>query len=148
MLTRLETEQDFKRRMEQEGKRNGDVVVFPEEPVLSKEPYPGRHWSPMAKYVEPAFVVHGRLYFEQPNFERGLWDLGIVTPLVSLGEFYADVLALPYHCGTRPGQNYDTSAGKCLPGDPTPFWLYPPELSFTGLVAEVAVGSGLFFIFP
>jgi hypothetical protein len=98
--------------------------------------------------VEPAYVAHGRLLFEQKNFERGLWDLGLFTPVVESTLFYFDVAALPYHLATRPCQQYDTSAGKCLPGDPAPFLLYPPELSYSGLVAELAVGTAMFFIFP
>jgi hypothetical protein len=147
-LTRLETEAQLQERMKQEALRAGDRLVFPEEPVLSKEMYPGRHWAPKAMEIEPCYVAHGRLLFEQQNFERGLWDLGPFTPLVSMAAFYFDVAALPYHLGTRPCQQYDTSAGKCLPGDPAPLFLYPPELSFSGAVAELAVGTGLFFVFP
>jgi len=148
VITRLEPESALFERMKQEALKAGDRIVFPEEPVLSKEPYPGRHWAPKAMQVEPLYVAHGRLLFEQKNFERGLWDLGPFTPVVSAGMFYLDVATLPYHLATRPCQQYDTSAGKCLPGDPMPFFLYPPELSFSGAVAEVAVGTALFFIFP
>jgi hypothetical protein len=88
------------------------------------------------------------LYFEQPNIERGLWDFGVFAPVLSVGKFYWDIATLPYHWGTRPGQHYDTSAGKCLPGDPIPFYLYPPELSLTGVAAQAAAVTGAFFIFP
>src|SRR5262249_18466687 len=118
------------------------------EPVLSKLPYQGRTWPDMAKLVEPDYVMHTRLLFEQQNFERGLWDLGILTPVLEAGIFYFDVAAPPYHLATRPCQQYDTSAGKCLPGDPTPFYLYPVEFSLTGAAAEAAVITGGFFIFP
>jgi hypothetical protein len=148
VITRLEPESALFERMKQEALKGGERIVFPEEPVLSKEPYPGRHWAHKVMQVEPLYVAHGRLLFEQQNFERGLWDLGPLTPVVSVGLFYFDVAALPYHLATRPCQQYDTSAGKCMPGDATPFFLYPPELSFSGAVAEVAVGTALFFIFP
>jgi hypothetical protein len=148
VITRLEPESALFKRMKQEALKAGERIVFPEEPVLAKEPYPGRHWAHKTMQVEPCYVAHGRLLFEQQNFERGLWDLGPLTPVVEAGMFYFDVAALPYHVFTRPCQQYDTSAGKCMPGDPTPFYLYPPELSFPGAVAEVAVVTGLFFVFP
>jgi hypothetical protein len=147
-ITLLETESQLFERMKQESLRTGERIVFPEEPVLTKEPYPGRHWAAKIMQVEPTYVAHGRLLFEQKNFERGLWDLGLFTPIVETTLFYFDVAALPYHLATRPCQQYDTSAGKCLPGDPTPFLVYPPELSYSGLVAELAVGTAMFFIFP
>jgi hypothetical protein len=148
VITRLESDTAFKERMRQELLRVGEHIVFPEEPVVNREPYQGRHEQPLKEWVEPNFVCHGRLLFEQQNFERGLWDLGILGPVVSVGEFCWDIALLPYHLGTRPLQQYDCSAGKCLPGDPSPFRLYPPELSLAGLTAEAAVITGLFFVFP
>ena len=43
---------------------------------------------------------------------------------------------------------YDCSAGKCLPGDPVPLLLYPPELSITGALAEGAAIAVLEVLFP
>src|SRR5207249_6617940 len=103
------------------------------------ELYVARAFPRMTEQVEPCYVMHGRLLFEQRNFDRHGWDLGVFQPAVSLLVFYKDTLLLPYHCMTRPLQRYDSSAGKCLPGDPTPLLLYPPELSLTGLVGETAV---------
>ena len=123
-------------------------ALFPEDIVLSKDVYMGRSWSPMVQTVEPNYVGHGRLYFEQPNFERGGWDFGIFQPMISLGVFYADVAMLPYQFCTRPLQRYDASAGKCLPGDPSPLFLYPPELSLSGAGAEAATVAGLLLLFP
>ncbi len=89
------------------------------------------------------------LLFEQPNFERGGWDLGILTPVANLGAYYYDLALLPYHALDEAlSTKIDCSAGKCLPGDPTPFYLYPEEFSVTGLVGEASVVTGLFFLFP
>lgn len=123
-------------------------AIFPEDTIISKDKWMGRNWSPMIETVEPNYVGHGRLYFEQQNFERGGWDFGILQPMVSLGVFYADVITFPYQFWTRPMQRYDASAGKCLPGDPSPLFLYPPELSLTGLTAEGAGVVGLLVLFP
>lgn len=148
ILTRIESQAALEERMKQEALKGGERIVFPEETPLTKEQFKDRDWPKLAKLVEPNFVMHGRLLFEQQNFERGLWNLGILTPVASAGKFYWDVATLPYNLGTRPFQQYDTSAGKCLPGDPTPLYLYPVELSLSGFVAEAAVITGGFFIFP
>jgi hypothetical protein len=148
VLTRLESEAALMERMRQELLKSGERIVFPDEPPLTKEPYRGRPAPGLTKIVEPHFVCHGRLLFEQPNFERGLWDFGILGPLVINAKFAVDLVMLPYHLGTRPFQQYDCSAGKCMPGDPTPFLLYPEEFSLTGLTAEAAAVTGLWFVFP
>jgi hypothetical protein len=144
----LESEAALMERMRQEARARGERLVFPEEPTLAKEPYPGRQWSPLTRVVEPYYVCYGRLLFEQKNVERYGWDLGPITPVLCAGKFYYDVLALPYNVVTRPFQQYEVSSGYCLPGDPVPLLLYPPEVSATGLLAEAAVVTALFFIFP
>jgi hypothetical protein len=147
-LTTLESEAALIQRMRQEARARGERLVFPEETTLSKEPYPGRHWSPYLKEVEPDYVCYQRLLFQQKNFERYGWDLGPITPILSAGKFYWDCAWLPYHLATRPCQQYECSTGYCLPGDPVPLLLYPPEISATGLLAQAAVVTGLVFIFP
>jgi hypothetical protein len=147
-LFRLETEASLRERMRQEARKGGERLVFPDEPVLSKEPYVARAWAPLTRLVEPYYLIHGRLLFEQKNFDRYGWDLGPVTPLVCAGKFFWDVAWLPYHAATRPCQQYETSAGYCLPGDPVPLLLYPPELSATGLMAQASTVVGAFFVFP
>src|SRR5579862_8832824 len=39
VLTRRESEKEFFERMRQEAMKTGERLVFPEEPVLSKEPF-------------------------------------------------------------------------------------------------------------
>jgi hypothetical protein len=149
VLFRLESESALRQRMKQEALRaGGERILFPDEPPITKESYPGRHWVSLTKEVEPYFVVSDRLLFEQKNTTRGIWDFGPLTPAVCLGKFYWDALLMPYNVGTRVCQQYDTDAGKCLPGDPSPLFLYPVELSLTGLLAEGAAVTGAFFIFP
>ena len=86
--------------------------------------------------------------FRQPNLERHGWDLGVLSPFVSAGGFVYDLALLPYHKWSRPFQCSDSSAGKCLPGDPTPFYLYPEEFSVTGLVGQTATVLGILYVFP
>jgi hypothetical protein len=123
-------------------------ILFPESRPVSNEKYVGRNFPRSTTAVEPNYVCHGRLYFEQPNFERTGWDLGAITPGVTMAVFYYDVFMLPYHAWTNPCVCYDCSGGKCLPGDSSPFYLYREPLSVSGLAAQsLAVGGG-FFAFP
>ncbi len=147
-LTRLESEAALKERMRNEFRLRGDRIVFPEEQPLSRAPYQGRQWPPSIEIVEPAYVCHHRLYFEQINSERLGWSVGFLQPAVSALHFYWDAFLLPYHLATLPGKEFDCSAGKCFPGDPAPLALYPPMLSVTGVLAETAVLTTGFFVFP
>ena len=115
---------------------------------LTEAPYSPRTFPPMAERVEPALVCYRRLYFEEKNAERYGWEAGPLQPILSTLYFYKDMLFLPYHIGTRPCQRYECSAGYCLPGDPVPYILYPPELSATGVLLETATVGGLVAIFP
>jgi hypothetical protein len=148
-LFRMDSEEALFQRMRQEAReRKPEELVFPEEPPLSREPYYGRDWPKLNMLVEPHFVCHGRLYFDEPNSERYGWDLGLFQPLVSMGVFVKDTVLFPYHAGTDFCRCYDCSKGKCLPGDPVPYLLYPPEWSLTGALAEGLTVAGLAAIFP
>jgi hypothetical protein len=96
------------------------------------------HYPPVQARLEPGFVVHRRLMFEEVNAERYGWDLGLLSPVVSTAYFYKDLLLWPAHMASNWRERYSTNAGKQLPGTPVPYFLYPPELSITGLT----VGSG------
>jgi hypothetical protein len=149
-LTAIRSERTLREWIRQDARRRfaTDRMVFPDEPVLPQTPMPPRNFAPMVEVVEPHYVCYRRLYFEQINSERYDWDLGILDPLVEVGKFYWDLAWLPYHMGTRPCEKYECSAGYCLPGDPVPFYLYPPECSLTGAATEAGVVAGLFGLFP
>ena len=122
-------------------------VVFPEYPPLSTEPYAPRALATSVVKVEPNYICHGRLYFEQPNFERVGWNLGPLTIGANVGVFYYDVFMLPYHAWTNPCCTYECSVGKCNPGDRAPLLFYREPFSVSGLVGQsLAVGTGLFVI--
>jgi hypothetical protein len=146
---RLESEAALNERMRQEGKTKipREAIAFPDEPVVSREAYPGRHWPPQTETAEPNYVCHGKLLFEDINSERFGWDFGILQPVVSTAKFYADLAAMPYHIATAPCRR-ECSAGLCLPGDPVPYLLYPPEFSVTGSLVEAGSILGLLAIFP
>ena len=149
-LFQLEPESGFQARLQNEWRDNGhkDRLVFPDEPVISKNVYAGRAWPEYSLVVEPNFVAHKRLLFQQINSERYGWDLGIIDPPLEAGLFMADVALLPYHAFTDPFRCCSTGAGYCLPGDPVPYLLYPPEYSLTGAVAEAGAIGAVLAIFP
>jgi hypothetical protein len=126
---------------------------FPPLPVLSPPsvPYVAKTWQyqPYKFTVEPFYVVHRRLFFEEKNAERAGWDLGPLSTLVAATHFYVETLLFPAHLvdGCTYGF-WDTSAGKCFPGTPNPYLLYPPNLTLSGSVFEAGVVTGFAFLFP
>lgn len=105
--------------------------------------------EPGVVVYEPGFIVHNRLLFEERNSERYGWDLGLAQPFVSTMSFYKNVLMWPHNAASSlVVGRMDTNAGKCLPGSPTPYYLYPQGLTITGGVAEGLVITGLAFVIP
>lgn len=149
LFQRISEAQLFEQIRQEHNKRPAPTrpAVFPEEPVIGNGPYTGRSFPMRVSRVEPGYVCHRRLYFEQKNFERQGWDLGILQPGICLGVFYYDVLTLPNRVWTNACENYDCSAGKCLPGDPTPLLLYRQRWSITGLAASIGTYVGAGFVF-
>lgn len=149
-IFQLKTWDEFQETLRQEGRNRNPPrdTTFPEEPILTRERYYGRNWPRMEMIVEPNFVGYSRLLFEQKNAERYGWDLGPVHPFLAVLTFYKDILLLPYHSMTDPFRFYEYNTGYGLPGDPTPFLLYPPEISFTGSIAETASILAVLAVFP
>jgi hypothetical protein len=150
-LFRLESEAALHERMRQEARERPapERIEFPTEPSLGPpQPSIARSWPTVYELAEPNFVCYRRLLFEDLNAERYGWDLGFVQPFVSAAEFYWDFVMLPYNACKEPCRCFECSAGYCLPGDPVPYYLYPPGLSVTGLVAEAGAVVGVNFMFP
>jgi hypothetical protein len=147
---KLESEASLYERIRQEGKERPsmDRIVFPDEPVVGVGPHLPRDFVQSKILVEPNYLCYDRLYFEDINSERYGWDLGVIQPFVSSGKFFWDVAALPYHFWTAPCSRYDSNAGFCLPGDPVPYLIYPPEISITGGVMEAGTIIALLAFFP
>jgi hypothetical protein len=95
--------------------------------------YPGGQMT-----LEPGYVVHRRLHFEDLNSERYGWEVGIAQPAVSTLLFWKDTVLFPAKLASHIGEWYDTSAGKCLPGSPVPYKLYPEPVDAFGIL----VGAG------
>ena len=107
------------------------------------------NYDPRQAVYEPGFIIHRRLYFNEPNAERYGWDLGFIQPVVSAAFFFKDFVLIPNSVGTNLVTGFwDTNAGKCLPGNSVPYLAYPPGLSITGSIFEAGVIVGLAFIIP
>jgi hypothetical protein len=146
-----DTERELEERMRQERKDtdpNAGPIVFPEKPELTAEGYQTRQFAPTVVLAEPDYVVYRRLYFEDKNAERYGWDLGPIQPLVSTLYFLKDVALFPNNFASYPCRRFETNAGQCLPGDPVPYLCYPPELTWTGMLAEAGVIGLLFYVIP
>ena len=105
-------------------------------------------YGPTVALIEPGYLVHRRLLFEEKNAERNGWDLGFIQPLVSTAAFYKDALLMPAHLASNLAERYDTSAGKCLPGNAVPYYLYPEEVTLFGATVGAVVVTGAAFVFP
>jgi hypothetical protein len=146
---RLESEDSLDKRMIAQEKGLGKPApTFPFYPPLTRDRYFGRKWPQQTMTAEPYYAYYRRLYFEQLNFERYGWDLGVLAPVIESVVFLKDFVTLPYQIATDPCRCYESGAGYCLPGDPVPLLLYPPELSATGAVTEVGTILALVAIFP
>jgi len=150
-LSQLDSDAKLEERIRQETleRTKNEQVVFPEEPILSREVYMGRVglWPVRDLVVEPNYVAYQKLYFQQNNFERYGWDLGPVQPLVCATAFLYDLVTVPITFGARPCER-EANTGYPLPGDPVPLLLYPPEITVTGVVLEVGVIAAIAAVFP
>jgi hypothetical protein len=146
----VQSDAQLQERIRQENRERPtpERIVFPADPIISTEVYNGRKWYPMRLEVAPYYVCHSRLYFQQLNFERYGWDLGVFSPLLSGGMFLWDFVTFPYHLAMEPCRCFEYNTGWCLPGDPVPLLLYPIEISATGFVAEVGTILTLVAVFP
>ena len=149
LFGKRESESQLYDRIRQEAKKQpgSAPAIFPPDSPLSKETY--RHpsypridpvaklpYGQMVQYVEPSYVCHRRLLFEQPNFERYVYNLCVAQTGVELGVFYYDLIMMPYHLATDLRVRHECSNGKCLPGDPTPMTLPIERFSVTGLIGQ------------
>lgn len=145
-----ESEADFFDRISKEMLKQPGMnrAVFPESSILSREPYKRRDFPEMVEVVEPSYVCHRRLYFEQPNFERIGYNFGVLQPAICLGVFYYDMALLPYHVWTDVHDRGECNVGKCLPGDPAPLLVPRERLSVTGALGQAGTILGFVYLFP
>ncbi len=105
-------------------------------------------YAPVQALLEPGYVVHRRLFFEDKNAERYGWDLGFAQPFLSAGGFFTGVAFWPSKLTSNFAERYDTSAGKCPPGSPVAYYLYPPGITFRGGVVNAGLVVGSVLLMP
>jgi hypothetical protein len=121
---------------------------FPDETPVGEGSYVAKtvNYLPSQVAYDSLYIVHRRLHFEDKNTERSGWDMGIVQPFVSAMTFYKDFLFWPSHLASGFAYGFwDTDRGKCTPGSPTPYMLYPPGLTTTGSAFEAVIVTGAVF---
>lgn len=154
---RLDGEEELEQRIIKDLKRNTSSrqareSEFEDLPPLTPPgiPYTPKTvaYPPIKMGIEAGYVVHRRLYFEEKNAERYGWDAGLAQPLFSTLYFYGDTLLWPLRLASNPHERYDTNLGKCLPGSPVPYYIYPPEVDVYGALFGAGFYTGIGFIFP
>ncbi len=94
-------------------------------------------------------IWYNPLYFQDVQLERyGHTYCEPLQPLVSVGRFGVQLIALPYQMGIDPPCKKDYALGYYRPGDCAPKLCYQPPLSARGALYEAGVVTGLFFIIP
>jgi hypothetical protein len=126
---------------------------FPKLPVVSPPEVAYRpktlDYEPRQVLIEPSYVVHRRLHFEERNAERSGWDIGPAQALLSTAYFWRDTLLWPQSLASACVRGpWDTNAGKAGVGCPSPYYLYPLGLTITGTAAETAILTGGAFLLP
>ncbi|CAN5271638.1 hypothetical protein BH11PLA2_BH11PLA2_12620 [soil metagenome] len=108
--------------------------------------YAPRAYPPSQIRLEPAYVIHRRLFFEEMNSERAGWDAGVAQSVFSSAYFFRDVLLWPSRVTSHMKECYDASSGKCRPGDPTPYYYYPHGVTWFGALVGGTLYTGIGFI--
>jgi hypothetical protein len=142
-LFRLESESSLRERLRQEaGPGNPLRQEFPvETPVRPTTPPPARDQIHVCM-VEPGFVAYRPLLFQDVNTERYGWEIGNLQPILSAGQFFIDASLLGLKLIGEVRCPLETSAGRCLPGDPVPYRLSLPHIFSNGFLMDRILSNG------
>lgn len=123
--------------------------LFPQECVLSDEPFQPRNFSCVAFTWKASALCHKPLYFQQAKLERYGHTFGpVLTPIISGGHFFVSVIALPYKIGMNPPWECMYPLGWYRPSSCAPYTLGPVPISLRGAALQGVVTTGLWFLFP
>jgi hypothetical protein len=116
-LFRLESEKALRQRLQKEAQANPDLPrpVFPPDRPQEPDVINPRTWPWYTRFVEPNYLCHGRLYFQQVQAERYGRDFGVMVPVLSTGIFYFDTAALPVRLLGWPCAPYECHADYYSP---------------------------------
>lgn len=123
--------------------------LFPQECVLSDEPFVPRNFACTVFTWKASALCHKPLYFQQAKLERYGHTFGpVLTPVLSTGHFFVSVFALPYKIGMNPPWECMYPLGWYRPGSCAPYTLGPVPISLRGAALQGLVTTGLWFLFP
>ena len=117
--------------------------------AFGAEPFSERAFPATVKAWDAPNFFHYPLYFEDPALERyGHSHRPLIQPVVSIGRFSAQLLALPYQMTLDPPCREVYSLGWYRPGECAPKLHYQVPLNATAAAVEAATVTGLVFLIP
>jgi hypothetical protein len=121
---------------------NADVkktnLPLPENRALPEGTYQPRDWQRQRFAWKASKAKHLPLYFEDVPLERYGHSLGRLQPFWSAGQFYSQLLLLPYQMEIDPPLESVYALGYARPGDPVPRLWYQFPISFRGALSELS----------
>ena len=97
---------------------------------------------------EAPALAHRPLIFEEPNFERHGYSVGLFQPAFSAAHFFGRIPALPYLLVSEHHHQTTYSLGHFRPGSFAPYKLHRPRFTVTGLAVETAAVVGMLYLIP
>lgn len=110
-----------------------------------------RDWIDTLYDWEAPGLCHNPLYFEEVNLERYgyRWPCaGVLQPVVSCGQFFATIPALPYKLVAESPCECVYTLGHYRPGSAVPYQVHFPRWRPGAGAAEAGVIAGLIFAIP
>jgi hypothetical protein len=142
------TPRDLKPISEISNKIAAEPGIFPQECMLSDEPFKPRNFAVTTYTWKASALCHKPLYFEQPGVERYGHTWGpLLQPVVSSAHFFGSVIMLPYKMGVEPPWECVYPLGYYRPGSCAPYTVGPVPISLRGALAQTGATLGFVYIF-
>lgn len=111
-LFQLDSEEGFRKRLQADLQRlmPSHRAEFPRSDAVPHQDPKVNVWPGYVKQVEPAYVISGRLYFEQRYFERYGQSCGVVQPVLCTGLFGVDLLTFSARKLIHPFEWYQVNS--------------------------------------
>ena len=122
--------------------------IFPQECMLSDEPFRPRNFAKTTFTWKASALCHKPLYFEQVGVERYGHTWGpFLQPVVSSAHFFGSVIMLPYKMGVEPPWECVYALGYYRPGSCAPYTVGPVPISLRGALAQTGATLGFVYVF-
>lgn len=122
---------------------------MPKEIPLGTEPFVGRSLPRSVFAWKAANITHNPLYFQDVALERYGHTYGpLAQPVVSVGRFSAQLLALPYQMTLNHPCREMYPLGYYRPGEWAPKLLYQPPLNAKAALVTAGFYTGMGFVLP